>query len=70
MKTAMQELIEIIEKVDGDFLNKEYLLNTLNYVFIEKEKWQIINANQVGWQACRRDINQNAQDYYNETFTK
>jgi len=68
MKTPMQELI--------DFLEPELKMHDFSQLpayekakeLLEKEKQQIIDSNNAGYKACRRDLNQNAEDYYNETY--
>jgi len=70
MKTAMQELYEDLErfKTTTDTISIIDVQRMIGHYANEKEKQQIIDSNQAGWQACRKHINQNAQNYYNETF--
>lgn len=35
---------------------------------LEKEKQQIIDSNNAGYKAHRKKLDQNAEDYYNETY--
>jgi hypothetical protein len=67
-KTAMQELIEFIEPElkMHDFLQLPAYEKALS--LLEKEKQQILSANNAGWKVCNRRYNQNAEDYYKETF--
>jgi len=65
MKTVIDELIKQLERTipavkNGNAIDKAY--------WKEKEKQQIIDSNNAGYKACRRDLNQNAEDYYNETY--
>ena len=68
MKTAMQELIEYTENLKStyDFSFDKFFAKASE--LLEKEKEQIIDANQKGWQTCRKDLDQTAEQYYNETF--
>jgi hypothetical protein len=64
MKTAMQELIE--------YLEKDYYINELTNFdkdkikFLEKEKEQIINAYDMGKTTIK--FVEGAEDYYNQTY--
>ena len=75
MKTAMQELIEELKRVQ--------LMTNMNFVIriasdlLEKEKEQIINAFEVGYKSC--DIDEafeidrklaSGEKYYNKTYNK
>jgi hypothetical protein len=68
MKTAMQELIE--------YLEKDYYINELTNFdkdkikFLEKEKEQIINAyNQADLEGYfQKTYPKYAEDYYNQTY--
>ena len=68
-KTAIQELIDIVEM---DYKNGVEISMKVFHIMLtdakEKEKQQIIDSNNAGYQAHRRDIDQSAHDYYNETF--
>ena len=85
MKTAMQELMEILEaKILPSDNNNEYMnaMNAANnniiyYIkkeFLEKEKEQIMDAyeNGVGDENERNLSGQftNAEEYYNQTYNK
>ena len=65
MKTAMQELIELLKKEDIN------LPNLITLVFIEKEKKQIINFVNSFYDNCITEggsIKQSAEEYYNQTY--
>ena len=69
MKTAIQEVLNEIETEhnNGVEISQKQLFKMLLKAK-EKEKQQIIDANNAGWRANRKKIDQNANDYYNETF--
>ena len=69
MKTAIQEVLDEIEieHNNGVEISQKQLFKMLLKAK-EKEKQQIIDANNAGWRANRKKIDQNANDYYNETF--
>lgn len=71
MKTAIQEVLDEIETEhnNGVEISQKQLFKMLLKAK-EKEKQQIIDANNAGWRANRKKIDQNANDYYNETFEK
>jgi len=64
MKTAMQELKEILDK------SGIHLDNKLYEVCLEKEKQQIIDAVINTSSLGENSANVFANDYYNETFKK
>lgn len=72
-QTAMQELIQELKDISSVGSNP-FITTTLNLIIdlaeekLEKEKQQIIDANNAGWRTHRRKENQSAEDYYNETF--
>lgn len=68
MKTAMQKLIDFLEPEIKmhDFL--QLPAYEMAKTLLEEERQQIIDANNAGWRANRRNLDQNANDYYNETF--
>ena len=69
MKTSIQEVLDEIETEhnNGVEISQKQLFKMLLKAK-EKEKQQIIDANNAGWRANRKKIDQNANDYYNETF--
>ena len=71
MKTAIQELVDIMNKDQVSFT--EWFQD--NYkAYLEKEKEQIIDAHFEGWSDAYDYINyensapRQAEDYYNETY--
>jgi hypothetical protein len=71
MKTAMQELIE--------YLEKEYFINELTNFdkdkiqFLEKEKEQIIDFTNSFYDDCVTEggsLKQSAEEYYNQTYNQ
>lgn len=81
-KTAMQIVINKMKDAkenlppfgfDEEFLrgfNKAFQMAIFiaDQIGVETEKKQIINANNAGYKAHRHKLDQNAEDYYNETF--
>jgi len=72
MKTAIQELIHFIENDRMQSIyTKEQILELLNFK-LEKEKEQIVNAFEIGYDngACVQEGNAiyHGSNYYNETF--
>jgi hypothetical protein len=68
MKTAMQTLLEDIEFLMPETykaLNKKFELKTF---YLEKEKQQILTANNRGYKVGRKDIAETANEYYQDTF--
>ena len=68
MKTAMQELIELIENGETDL----YLIENHKQIWLEREKEQIINAYDNG-----SDVNDDLkplygtpEEYYNQTYNQ
>lgn len=78
MKTATQELIEIINKHADTYKGKEELRAKKAYRdivcaiddfrLLEKEKQQIIDAYNDGGEKGFNEFGENAEQYYNETF--
>jgi len=68
----MRTAVEWLEKQIKDYsLIKPSLINGFNILFEqakEMEKQQIIDANNRGYKVGRKDIQESAQDYYNETY--
>jgi hypothetical protein len=65
-QTAVELLQEQLNKtlIDNQIQQTEHLFEQAK----EMEKKQIIDANNFGYSAGRRDINGTAEQYYNETF--
>ena len=68
MRTAMQELIELIENGETDL----YLIENHKQIWLEREKEQIINAYDNG-----SDVNDDLkplygtpEEYYNQTYNQ
>jgi hypothetical protein len=73
MKTAMQELIEYLEK--NYYINELSNFDIDKIQFLEIEKEQIINAHLEGWsdaydylKSDSNDQARQAEDYYEETY--
>ena len=68
MKTAMQELISELKRID-DYPMIHFVIRTANDL-LEKEKEQIVEANRQG--RCNdcpiMYSNEEAQEYYNKTY--
>jgi hypothetical protein len=76
MKTAMQELLQVESDLtrmfDSDLM---VAMRLLEYIrankteMLEKEKWQIMNAYDIGWLDCKNSGSTFLNDqYYFETF--
>ena len=69
MKTAMQELITELKRVE-DYPMMSFVIKTANDL-LEKEKEQIIDANIAGMEFIAVHPNHykvDAEDYYNQTY--
>jgi len=64
MKTVVQDLMEMISKVETDSVDKNMLLSVLKFMYLPKEKEQII---EIVSDFRTRDT---AEKYFNETFEK
>ncbi len=62
MKTAMQELIELIENGETEL----YLIENHKQIWLEKEKEQIYNAYTDGLEGPYLG----AEEYYNQTYNQ
>lgn len=62
-ETVLQKFIQSITSNGLISINQ-----TLIDLALKEDKQQIIDANDAGWKACNRRYNQNAEDYYQETF--
>jgi len=70
MKTAMQQVIEEVEKYfDDELSNSSNFLILLNS-YLEAEKQQIIDAYEKGADDGINDGGEDSENYYNETFSK
>jgi hypothetical protein len=76
MKTAMQQLIDAFNDLEAIYTSKDWMRevigvqqarNLAEYIYLEKEKEQIMNAYDAGWSDGNDDKDLNAE-YYNETF--
>jgi len=67
MKTAIQQCAQDLFETDLSHEAKKVIVDILHKHLVT-EKQQILDSNNAGYQAHRKDINQNAFDYYNETF--
>ena len=69
MKTAKQKIKNKVQDMidNGGDLD---LLPVITHIdnLLQKEKQQIIDSNNSGWRTHRRKENQNAEEYYSETF--
>ena len=68
MKTAMQELIELLELNDKNE-PMPYLIDSIKQVYMSKEKEQIINATCLG-KYNNIDDRQKGEEYYNQTYNQ
>jgi hypothetical protein len=71
MKTAMQELIELLE-LNTTNEPLPYLIDVIKEVYIQKEKEQIIDAYRVGKAEAKMflELNTTGEQYYNQTYNK
>ena len=67
MKTAMQELISELKRID-DYPMIRFVIRTANDL-LEKEKEQIIEAYSWGYSDGVQEPNPN-DDYYNQTYNQ
>ena len=78
MKTAMQELIEMMNDAkEKGFENLDWILLIRTYSLLEKEKEQIVAAFEVGYKSCDLDeafeINRklaSGELHYNQTYNQ
>ena len=76
MKTAMQELIELMEshhKRGWSYMTFDFFFNELKeHTFLEKEKEQIMEAYENGWHNGFGDEPEilNTEEYYNQTYNQ
>lgn len=76
MKTAMQQFIDALNDLEAIYTSKDWMRevvgvqqarNLAEYIYLEKEKEQIMNAYDAGWSDGNDDKDLNAE-YYFETF--
>ena len=76
MKTAMQQLIDALNDLEAVYTGNDQMRevvgvqqarNLAEYIYLEKEKEQIMNAYDAGWSDGFDDKDLNAE-YYFETF--
>jgi hypothetical protein len=75
MKTAMQELLEeVTEEIEGS-ISVEFVAalgfvkSAIEQDYLGKEKWQIMNAYDIGWLDCKNSGGKEINDqYYFETY--
>jgi hypothetical protein len=72
MKTAMQELIEYLEK--NYYINELSNFDIDKIQFLEKEKEQIMNSYREGVNAgilyCNGEVFISKEEYYNQTYNQ
>ena len=71
MKTAMQELIEYLEK--SYYINELTNFDKDKIQFLEKEKEQIIDFTNSFYDDCVMEgggLKQSAEEYYNQTYNQ
>jgi len=78
MKTAMQLLIDALNNLEAVYTSNDQMRevvgvrqarNLADYIYLEKEKEQIMNAYDAGWSDGFDDKDLNAE-YYFETYGK
>ncbi len=76
MKTAMQQLIDALNDLEAIYTSKDWMRevvgvqqarNLAEYIYLEKEKEQIMNTYDTGWSDGVHGIDLN-DEYYFETF--
>jgi superfamily I DNA and RNA helicase len=68
MKTAMQELIELLELDNELKLNMPHLMHIIEEVYIEKEKEKLIHTYWEAYKEGRFSSDRTAEEYYEQTF--
>jgi hypothetical protein len=69
MKTAMQELLEWVRTTLPMDLDTQMLIEEKIESLLEKERWQVMNAYDIGWLDCKNSDGKYLNDqYYFETF--
>ena len=69
MKTAMQELIELLE-LNTTNEPLPHLIDVIKEVYIQKEKEQIISAAKIILFNSTGQGDEAAEEYYNETYAQ
>ena len=74
----MQELIDALNDLEAVYIQNDWrreviginqAKNLIEYIYLEKEKWQIMNAYDTGWLDCKNSGGKDLNDqYYFETF--
>jgi superfamily I DNA and RNA helicase len=68
MKTAMQELIELLELDNELKLTMPHLIHIIEEVYIEKEKEKLIHTYWEAYKEGRFSSDRTAEEYYEQTF--
>ena len=68
MKTAMQELIELLELNNELKLIMPHLMHIIEEVYLEKEKEKIIHTYWEAYKEGRFSSDRTAEEYYEQTF--
>ena len=68
MKTAMQELIELLELNNELKLIMPHLIHIIEEVYLEKEKEKIIHTYWEAYKEGRFSSDRTAEEYYEQTF--
>lgn len=74
----MQELMDALNDLEAVYIQNDWrreviginqAKNLIEYIYLEKEKWQIMNAYDIGWLDCKNSDGKDLNDqYYFETF--
>jgi len=67
MKTVLQEVLEMVNNRTENSLRTKFTEEEKKF-WLEKEKKQILNANDRGYKVGRKNIAETANDYYEDTF--
>jgi hypothetical protein len=76
MKTAMQELMDALNDLEAVYIQNDWrreviginqAKNLIEYIYLKKEKEQIMDAYDAGWSDGVHSIDLN-DEYYYETF--
>ena len=68
MKTAIQELIELLELDNELKLTMPHLMCIIEEVYIEKEKEKLIHTYWEAYKEGRFSSDRTAEEYYEQTF--
>lgn len=58
----------LVNQVNSDCLNSTFIHPKLIEQAKAMEKQQIIDANNIGYSACKRDIDETSEQYYTSTY--